>query len=106
MIKYQAITLKSKQDLRKVPKTFLELITDFHLGKTAVSFKTTISDVTLSKELLKVLAKVSTEDKKLLILTNNLTEDARKILEHLKIDYLTKSDFYWTDKSYNNIRQD
>ncbi len=62
MIKYQRLQLKTKQDFKNVPNPLIGLITELHIGKTAVSFKTKTGDVTISKELLKVLRKVKAID--------------------------------------------
>jgi len=104
MIKYQKLKLKSKDDLRKVPNPFIGILTEKHIGKTVFAFKTKREDVTLSNELLKILKNINTNYENVLLLTCCLTEESRLILNERKIEYLTKSDFYWTDESYINIR--
>jgi hypothetical protein len=104
MIKYQEIKLRTKDDLRKVPNPFIGLLTEKHIGKTVLSFKTRREDVTISSELLRILKKVNANVEDLLILTNCLTEESLIILNVRKIEFLIKTNFYWTDESYINIR--
>ena len=104
MIKYQEIELKTKEDLKKVPNLLFVHLTDMHIGKTVVFFKTSNKDVTISKELIKVLNKVTADFKDIILITNRVTEEGRTILKERDIDYLVKDDFFWTDESYINIR--
>lgn len=102
MIKYQEIELKTKEDLRKVPNLFFVHLTDMHIGKTIVYFKISNKDVTISKELIKVLSKVTADFKDIILITNRVTEEGRTILKERGIDYLVKDDYFWSDESYIN----
>ena len=104
-MKYQKLQLKTKQDLLKLPNRFVGVINELHLGKTAIAFKTKTEDVTTSGQIKKVLRKLDVSDKNLLLLTNNLTKEAREILKTAKIAYKTINSFEWTDESYANIRE-
>jgi len=105
MIKYQKLQLKTKKDLLKLPNRFVGVITELQLGKTTIAFKTKVEDVTTLRQLKRVLKKLDENDKSLLILTNNLTKEAKETLEDLEIDFLAISSFEWTEKSYANIRE-
>ncbi|MGB1205010.1 MAG: hypothetical protein ACPG5B_05150 [Chitinophagales bacterium] len=105
MIKYQKLHLKTKQDLLKLPNRFVGVITELHLGKTTIAFKTKREDVTTSRQLKKVLRKLDISGKNLLLLTNNLTKEAKEILKAAEIVYKTIQNFEWTDESYTNIRE-
>lgn len=105
MIKYQKLRLKTKQDLLKLPNRFVGVITELHLGKTTIAFKTKREDVTTSRQLKKVLRKLDITDKNLLLLINNVTKEAKEILKNLEVEFMTISSFEWTDNSYANIRE-
>ncbi len=104
MAKWQIIKLETKDDLKKVPNNFIGLLTEKHLGKTVLAFKTKREDVMLSKELLKVLKNIDGNFDNVLLLTYSLTEESRQILDEIKIDYLSLSNFHWTDESYIGIK--
>ncbi|TDE43464.1 hypothetical protein E0I26_10435 [Flavobacterium rhamnosiphilum] len=105
MINFQKIEIKDKNDFKKVPNPFIGLITKQHLGKTCISFKTDRDDVTLSRELKKILNKINFEKSNLLFLTNNLTLEGEEILKKNSIEYINISNFPWTDESYISIRK-
>ena len=105
MIKFQTIFIKDKSDLLKVPNGFSGLMTKNQIGKKIVSFKTDRNDVVLSRELEKVISKLDFDKSDYIILTTNLTIEGIKILEEKGIDYMTTSNFIWTDESYKSIKQ-
>ena len=105
MINFQKIEIKDEDDFKKMPNSFIRLMTQYHIGKICISFKTDRKDVTLSSELKKILHKVNIEYSKLLILTNNLTIESTEILKENEIEYISISDFFWTDDSYTSIRE-
>lgn len=102
MIKYQEIELKTKEDFKKVPNLYFVHLTDIHIGKTVVFFKINNKDVTISKELIKVLNKVTADKKNIVLITYSVTEECRTILKEKGIDYLVKDDYFWSDESYVN----
>ncbi|MBC8756604.1 hypothetical protein H2O64_18170 [Kordia sp. YSTF-M3] len=104
MIKFQTIYLKDKYDFSKVPNGFIKLITKNQIGKKIVSFKTDRNDVVLSRELEKVISKLDFDKSHYLILTTNLTMEGIKILKEKGIEYMTTSDYIWTDESYKSIK--
>ena len=105
MIKFQTIYIKDKSDFSKVPNGFSGLMTKNQIGKKIVSFKTDRNDVVLSRELEKVISKLDFDKSDYLILTTNLTMEGIKILEEKGIEYMTTSNFIWTDESYKSIKQ-
>jgi hypothetical protein len=105
MIKFQTILINNKTDFLKVPNGFIGLMTKNHIGKKVVSFKTDRNDVVLSREIEKVISKFDLIKNKYLILTTNLTMESIKKLEDAGIEYMTSSNFIWTDESYKSIKQ-
>ena len=105
MMKFQTIYLKDKSDFSKVPNAFNGLMTKNQIGKKAVSFKTDRNDVVLSRELEKVISKLDFDKSDYLILTTNLTMEGIKILEEKGIEYMTTSNFIWTDERYKSIKE-
>jgi hypothetical protein len=57
-----------------------------------------------SKSIEKALSKVSVETENVVAIAHNFTAEATKILESHKIIFFSKSNFYWTDSSWANIR--
>ena len=105
MIRFQTISINDKNDFHKVPKGFVGLITKNHIGKKVVSFKTDQNDVVLSRELEKIISKLDLIKNNYLILTTNLTLESIKKLEVVGIEYITSSNFIWTDESYKSRKQ-
>ncbi len=104
MTNFQKIEIKDKNDFKKVPNPFIGLMTKNHIGKVCICFKTDFDDVTLSRELKKVLKKIKIEKSTLLILTNNLTINGQEILTENGIEFMNISNFPWTDESYISIK--
>lgn len=104
MVNFQKIEIKDKNDFKKVANPFIGLMTKNHIGKVCICFKTDRDDVTLSRELTKILKKINIENSKLLFLTNNLTIDGQEILKENGIEFMNISNFSWTDKSYISIK--
>ncbi len=105
MIKFQQIELKAKRDLLKISKNIIALVNNKHIGKTVILFKTDRNEVSISSELLKILSKLKGSNTEYLILTNSLTLEGITILHEKKIEYITRSDFGWTDESYISIKE-
>jgi hypothetical protein len=105
MIKFQTISIKNKSDFSKVPNGFSGLLTKNQIGKKIVSFKTDRNDVVLSRELEKVISKFDLIKNSYVILTTNLTMESIKKLDDAGIEYMTSSNFIWTDESYKSIKQ-
>jgi molybdenum cofactor biosynthesis enzyme MoaA len=59
----------------------------------------------LSRELEKIISKLDLIKNNYLILTTNLTMESVKKLEYAGIEYITSSNFIWTDESYKSIKQ-
>jgi hypothetical protein len=104
MINFQKIEIKDKNDFKKVANPFIGLMTKNHIGKVCICFKTDRDDVTLSRELKKILKKINIEKSTLLFMTNNLTVDGQEILTENGIEYMNISNFPWTDESYISIK--
>jgi hypothetical protein len=104
MKNFQIIEIKDKNDFKKVSNPFIGLMTKNHLGKVCICFKTDRDDVTLSRELTKILKKMNAEKSTLLFLTNNLTVDGQEILKENGIEFMNISNFPWTDQSYISIK--
>ncbi|MFK5983586.1 MAG: hypothetical protein QM499_11775 [Flavobacteriaceae bacterium] len=104
MIKFQTISINDKNDFSKVPNGFAGLMTKIHIGKKIISFKTDRNDVVLSRELEKVISKLDLTKNNYLILTTNLTMESIKKLEDTGIEYITSSNFIWTDESYKSTK--
>ncbi|MFA7326484.1 MAG: hypothetical protein WC121_07470 [Candidatus Kapaibacterium sp.] len=102
MINYQEIELNTKEDFKKVPNLYFVHLTDMHIGKTVVFFKINNKNVTISKELIKVLNKVTVKYKDIVLITYSVTIECSKILKDKGIDYLVNDDYFWSDESYIN----
>ena len=105
MIRFQTISINDNNDFNKVPNGFIGLMTKNHFGKKVVSFKTDRNDVVLSRELEKIISKLDLIKNNYLILTTNLTLESIKKLEDVGIEYITSSNFIWTDESYKSRKQ-
>lgn len=105
MIKFQTISINNKNDFHKVPNGFVGLMTKNYIGKKIVSFKTDRNDVVLSRELEKIISKLDLIKNDYLILTTSLTMESIKKLEDAGIEYITSSNYIWTDESYKSIKQ-
>ena len=104
MINFQKIEIKDKNDFKKVANPFIGLMTKNHIGKICICFKTDRNDVTLSRELKKILNKINIEKSILLFLTNNITVEGQEILKENAIEFMNVSNFRWTDESYISIK--
>lgn len=104
MINFQKIEIKDKNDFKKVANPFIGLMTKNHIGKVCICFKTDFDDITLSRELKKILNKLNTEKSTILIMTNNLTLEGQKLLKENGIELMNISNFPWTDESYISIK--
>jgi hypothetical protein len=57
-----------------------------------------------SKNIKKALSKVSTEHFCVVAIAHNFTEEAKMLLQNTNAVFFYKSDFYWSDASWANIR--
>ncbi|WP_157243299.1 hypothetical protein [Olleya marilimosa] len=105
MIKFQTISINDKNDFSKVPNGFVGLMTKNHIGKKIISFKTDRNDVVLSRELDKIISKLNLTENNYLILTTNLTMESIEKLEDAGIEYITSSNFIWTDERYKSRKE-
>jgi len=105
MIKFQTISIKDKNDFSKVPNGFVGLMTKNHIDKKIISFKTDRNDVVLSRELEKIISKLNLTENNYLILTTNLTMESIEKLENVGIEYITSSNFIWTDERYKSRKE-
>lgn len=96
----QKIEIKDKNDL-KSSKSIYWINHKNHIGKICICFKTDRNDVTLSRELNKILNKILLKNQRLLFLTNNLTVDVQEILKKNGIEFMNVSNYIDRWKLYS-----
>jgi len=62
------------------------------------------SSIVDSRNIEKVLSKVSSEPYRVVAIAHNFTEEAKQLLEARDAVYFFSSDFYWSDASWAKIR--